>query len=103
LKQNNLRSALQGAKNAVQNIDLVDLFQSVEMPGIAPPAKTSRDLRFLRADDRRAADTADRGGMRIKPSVSSVRRWTLTLIGAQFQLDLTTNPLLVAEAAAAQR
>ena len=40
----------------------------------APPAKTSRDLRFLRADDRRAADTADRGEMRIKPSVSSVRR-----------------------------
>jgi len=41
--------------------------------------------------------------MRIKPSVSSVRRWTLTLISAQFQLDLTTKPLLVAEAVAAQR
>ena len=29
------------------------------MPGIAPPAKTYRDLLFLRADDRRTATSAD--------------------------------------------
>jgi len=78
------------------------------MPGIAPPAKTCRDLRFLRADDPRAAITADHGGIRPRnsrvtavPSVSSAIKGLTEALVSHFdgefrpQRDIRRTPAMI--------